>query len=284
MRPLSFLCLLCLFFGHSPTLLSGDVPPPHLTLANVYQRDIDISQYWVSEKLDGVRAYWDGEKLISRQGNIIPAPTWFLAQLPSSVKLDGELWLERGGFEKLSGIVRTTHPNDEAWRKVSYHIFDMPDMKQTFEQRIKAMQHLFANNHPNNVHVVKHFKLPSHHELMKSLQQYVDQGAEGLMLHLGSAHYNAGRSDDLLKVKLYQDAEAKVIKHFPGKGRFQGMLGSILVEDKTGLQFRIGSGFTNKERINPPAIGSTISFKFYGKTNNGIPRFASFLRIRTETK
>lgn len=283
MRTLTFLCLLSLFFVLATTSYSY-AQPPQLTLANVYHGDIDISQYWVSEKLDGVRAYWDGGNLISRQGNTIPAPTWFLAQLPKSVKLDGELWLERGGFEKLSGIVRTTHPNDEAWRKVNYHVFDMPDTEQTFEQRIKAMQRLFANNHANNVQVVKHFKLTSHYELMKSLQQYVEQGAEGLMLHLGSAHYNPGRSDDLLKVKLYEDAEAKVIKHFPGKGKFKGMLGSILVEDKTGLQFRIGSGFTDKERRNPPAIGSIITFKFYGKTNNGIPRFASFLRIRTDTQ
>ncbi|MDH5184150.1 MAG: DNA ligase [Gammaproteobacteria bacterium] len=284
MRPLTFLCLLSLYFGSVTTSFSSELPPPQLILANVYQKDIDISQYWISEKLDGVRAYWDGKALISRQGNTIPAPAWFLAQLPKSIRLDGELWIERGGFEKVSAIVRTTHPNDEAWRKVSYCIFDMPEVKQTFEHRIKDMQRLFANKHSKNVKLVTQFKLTSHQELMNTLQQYVDQGAEGLMLHHGSAHYNPGRSDELLKLKLYEDAEAKVIKHFPGKGRFQGMLGSILVEDKTGLQFRIGSGFTDKERSTPPAIGSIISFKFYGKTSNGIPRFASFLRVRSETK
>ena len=58
------------------------------------------------------------------------------------------------------------------------------------------------------------------------------------------------------------------------------MLGAILVEYKDGVRFKIGSGFTIQQRQNPPAIGTIITYKFYGKTKNNKPRFASFLRVR----
>jgi DNA ligase-1 len=100
------------------------------------------------------------------------------------------------------------------------------------------------------------------------------------MLHRGSSLYVGKRNGDLLKLKPYEDAEAVVIKHLPGKGKFTNMMGAIIVEIPEGKQFKIGTGFTHKERYNPPEIGSTITYQYRGKSKNGIPRFASFLRIR----
>lgn len=275
------LSLLILFLLLPVTAVSGG-DAPALSLANTYQTDIDLSEYWISEKLDGVRAYWDGKQLLTRQGNIIHAPTWFTAPLPVDLRLDGELWMGRGNFEQLSAIVRRQSPIDEQWRLLSYNIFDLPGLRQPFDQRVVTMKQLnFARQNPH-ISVLKQFRLNSHRQLLERLNSLVTEGAEGLMLHRGSAYYRSGRSDDLLKLKPYMDAEARVIKHYPGKGKYTGMMGSMLVEDAQGRQFRIGTGFSDAERRSPPAPGSLITYKYFGVTNRGIPRFASFLRLRQE--
>ena len=265
---------------HPITSLCADLAPPKLSLAHTYHKGIDVGRYWVSEKFDGVRAYWDGKNLITRQGNIIHAPDWFLAQLPNSLTLDGELWIGRGKFELLSGAVRKAEPEDSVWRTISYRIFDLPDSKLEFSQRLLEMQQLFAKGRDKNIILAQQFRVGSHSDLMDLLENYTKQGAEGLMLHLESSYYRPGRSNDLLKLKTYKDAEARVIRHFPGQGKYSGLMGSLLVQDLNGLQFRIGTGFSVQQRKSPPPIGSIITFKYYGKTKNGIPRFASFMRIR----
>jgi DNA ligase-1 len=101
------------------------------------------------------------------------------------------------------------------------------------------------------------------------------------MLHNGNAMYRAGRTIDLLKVKRFEDAEALVIAHLPGKGKYHNMLGALLVKTHDGKQFRIGSGFSDAERRHPPPIGSSITYQYTGFTRKGIPKFASFQRIRS---
>lgn len=277
MRLLSLIFLLFSF-----NLSAGELPSPPLMLANVYQEGIELKQYWISEKLDGIRAYWDGERLLSRQGNLIHAPSWLIQQLPDETPLDGELWLARGRFERLSSIVRSQTPRDEAWRQVTYRVFDLPALDQTFDLRLQAMQELSADSDWSNVRLVKQFRISTHEELMQRLHNDVAQGAEGLMLHRGDSLYQAGRSSDLLKLKPNEDAEARVIEHLPGKGKYSGMLGSLLVEEEDGNRFRIGTGFSDAERRQPPPVGEIITFKYYGRTARGIPRFASFLRIRRD--
>jgi len=99
------LCLLLSGLVLSPPLPAGNCVPPQLMLATVYEADVDVSNYWVSEKLDGVRGHWDGETLYTREGNFIDPPTWFTAGWPD-VPMDGELWIGRGSFDEVSGIVR----------------------------------------------------------------------------------------------------------------------------------------------------------------------------------
>ncbi|MCF6257191.1 MAG: DNA ligase [Gammaproteobacteria bacterium] len=263
----------------SPPPPDNTQPSPALLLANIYQPGITLEDYWLSEKLDGVRAFWNGKNFISRQGNIFHAPEWFLSPLPK-LALDGELWMGRGKFERLSGMVRRQSPDDSGWKNIKFMVFDLPDNAQTFDRRLKQLKKIVRDINAPHIQAVDQTKVSTHEALMKKLDDIIQQGGEGLMLHAGSSFYKKGRSDGLLKVKKHFDAEAIVIKHLPGKGKYTGILGSIIVETANGKRFKIGSGFSDNERKNPPAIGSTITYKYFGLTNKGTPRFASFLRHR----
>jgi len=262
---------------------------PSLMLANVYSSSkvsgIDLSYYWVSEKYDGVRAYWDGERLISRQGNEYHAPFWFTEHFPKQ-PLDGELWLARGQFDRLSGIVRKQKPIDEEWRSVRYMVFDMPQAEGVFDQRLKKMRLL--TDVPAWLIIIKQWRVSDETELLSQLDSFVNTKAEGLMLHHGDSLYSAKRSDDLLKLKPSFDSEGFVLSYEEGKGKFIGMMGALWVEalitNEEGLavrqRFKIGSGFTAAERKEPPAIGSEITFKYSGLTSKGKPRFVRYWRMR----
>ena len=250
-----------------------------VSLANAYHGEVDLSHYWVSEKLDGVRARWDGAALYSRNGNRFNAPAWFVDAFPERA-LDGELWMGRGTFDVLSGAVRRQTPDAAAWRRIRYMVFDLPGLEAPFDERLRRMRELFAEPPSPHIALVEQFRVQSEAELMARLETVVADGGEGLMLRDGRSFHRAGRSDDLLKLKTYQDAEAVVVAHLPGKGKYLGMLGSLLVEMADGRRFRLGTGFTDVQRRNPPAVGATVTFKYTGTTVNGIPRFASFLRIR----
>ncbi len=259
----------------------GAEAQPGLALANVYRGGVDVTRYWVSEKLDGVRARWDGAVLRSRRGNPFHAPPWFVEGFPD-VLLDGELWAGRGTFERLSGTVRRAVPDDDAWRGVRFLVFDLPAHPADFNGRLRRLRELFASLRSPYIGLVEQFRVADHAALMAALDRVVAAGGEGLMLHDGNARYRSGRTDDLLKVKRYDDAEAVVVAHLPGRGRFAGLLGSLLVETPDGRRFRLGSGFSVEERRRPPPVGATVTYKYFGLTRNGIPRFASFLRVRRD--
>lgn len=251
---------------------------PALLLANIYDGQVQLEEYWVSEKLDGVRAYWNGRQLISRQGYVFNPPSWFIKGFPST-HLDGELWMGRGTFDQLSGIVRQQTPDHNQWRQVRYMVFDWPARDINFDQRLVHLKKVVGDSSSAYLYVVEQFKVTDQTALMRRLEQVVKQGGEGLMLHRGASFYRAARSDDLLKLKTWEDAEALVLAHIPGKGKYQGMMGALLVQTRDQRRFKIGTGFSDIERDNPPPVGSTITYKFFGKTSNDLPRFASFLRV-----
>ncbi len=253
--------------------------PPTLSLANVYRDDIDLDGYWVSEKLDGVRALWDGNALYSRQGNRFNAPPWFVDGFPP-VALDGELWMGRGTFDELSGAVRRKTPDADAWRRIRFMVFDLPAHRGTFDRRLRQLREIFAGVESGRVGLVEQFRVADRAELMARLARVAADGGEGLMLRKGGSLHRAGRTDDLLKLKTYQDADAVVVAHLPGKGKYAGLLGSLLVQMPDGRRFKLGTGFSEDERRNPPPVGALVTYKHHGKTKSGIPRFASFLRIR----
>ncbi|MGB5736610.1 MAG: DNA ligase [Thiohalocapsa sp.] len=268
--------------GHAPDCATDAVPSrasePALALADQYEPGTDLKQYLVSEKLDGVRAYWDGRRLITRGGLVVNAPAWFTAGFPA-VPLDGELWMGRRSFAQVSGAVRRLQPELADWQRIRYALFDLPAMKGDFQQRLDELRRLVAASPSPHLKLIDQTQVDDHDALMALLERVVAGGGEGLMLHHRQAPYRAGRSDDLQKVKPYLEGEARVIEHLPGRGKFHDMLGSLLVQEIDGDRFRIGSGFSDAERADPPAIGSIVTFKYHGRTKNGLPRFASFLRM-----
>ena len=227
-----------------------------------------------------MRGYWDGQQLWTKQGNAIHAPAWFTAGFPDQ-PLDGELWTGRGQFEQTVATVRKQQPVDTEWRQVSYHVFDLPASKQVFSARLQRLRQLIPAQHPR-LKLVPQWQVSSHQALQRQLDEIVAQGGEGLILHRADSHYRAGRNGDFLKLKPVYDAEATVIGHHPGKGKFAGMLGSLRVRDQQGKEFSIGTGFSTAERKQPPAIGTVVSYRYRGHTVSGQPRHASFLRVRAD--
>jgi DNA ligase-1 len=252
---------------------------PALLLANELGPQVDPAKYLVSEKYDGVRAIWDGQVLRFRSGRAVNAPPWFIAKLPAQA-LDGELWLARGRFEALSGIVRKTEPQDDEWRQIKYMIFELPNTSGTFAERAQRIEEIIAGTHWPQLIAVEQFRVSDRAALKRKLDQVVRGGGEGLMLHLADAGYVTGRSDVLLKLKPLQDTEAVVIEHVPGKGKYRGMLGALRVQMADGKKFLIGTGFSDKVRKNPPPLGTTVTYTYRGLTQTGLPRFASYFRVR----
>jgi DNA ligase-1 len=254
--------------------------PPELLLAHNAPPDIDPAGYLVSEKLDGVRALWDGQRMRLRGGGTVALPAWFAARLPA-IALDGELWIARGRFDEVSATVRRQAPDDAAWRAVRYLVFELPNAPGAFSERAARLVAIAAQAQWPALQAVPQTQVPTRAALQAHLNEVVSQGAEGLMLHRADAPYLTGRQPVLLKLKLAHDAEAIVIAHLPGKGRLEGLMGALRVRTPEGREFVLGSGFSDAQRRHPPAIGTVVSYRYRGLTSTGLPRFATFRRIET---
>ena len=274
------LALLILAFS-CPVQAAKTADAPDILLAKIFNATTDPADYWISEKYDGVRAIWDGHELRFRSGRPVPAPTWFIDGLPTQ-PLDGELWLGRDRFDELSAIVRKTDPVDAEWRQIRYMVFELPGAPGTFTERIVAIQQIVAASRLPNLEAVPQFRIGDRKLLTRRLGEIVKAGGEGLMLHRADAPYHGGRSDDLLKFKPFEDAEARVIGHEAGKGRFTGLTGALRMEMPDGKRFRIGSGLTDAARRNPPPIGSLVTYRYQSLTARGLPRFPRYWRVRDE--
>lgn len=271
----------------APALTAAAGTSPSLMLANVYHPGIALQEYWVSEKLDGVRGYWDGEKLLTRGGERIAAPAWFTAGWPRQ-PLDGELWAGRGQFSRAVSTVRQQTPDDTAWRAMRFMVFDLPAQAGTFSERIPVLHGVVSRIDQPWVQAVAQSRVASHAELQRLLAKTVKLGGEGLMLHRGASLYQGVRNDDLLKVKTHEDAEARVLAHLPGQGKHAAGLGALLVEtvgtdtSRPGKRFKLGTGFSDEQRRQPPPVGSIVTYRFRGLNDSGVPRFASFMRVRED--
>jgi DNA ligase-1 len=253
---------------------------PPVLLAETWDNALDLAGWWMSEKLDGVRAYWDGKQFLSRQGNLFHAPDWFVEGLPA-VPLDGELWVARKSFQRTVGIVRRQDKPD-IWKEVKYLIFDAPAAGGAFEERMKFLTDGMRAWKATFAAVHEHALCKGVDHLRQELQRVEQLGGEGLMLRQPGSKYEAGRSSTLLKVKSFLDAEAVVIGHEPGKGKHAGRLGALTVRLGNGKVFSVGTGFTDKERASPPPVGSIITFRYQELSDAGIPRFPSYAGIRED--
>ena len=265
MKPLLLILSALLF---APTLYAA----PNLILAKEYSGQ-NIAGWAMSEKLDGVRAYWDGRKLISRQGHPFSPPAGFTRDFPP-YPLDGELYSRRGAFEQISAAVRSANGD---WSGIKLHVFDAPQAPGNLYQRLALVQRHLAAHPQAKIAVIPQTRVRDAAHAQQFLRQIEAQGGEGVMLRNPNIPYQGGRSDNLLKLKSAHDAECTVTAHHKGKGRNAGLLGAVSCRNETG-EFRIGSGFKDADRRNPPPIGSRITYKYRGFTAKGTPRFATYLR------
>ncbi|MEJ8853553.1 DNA ligase [Variovorax robiniae] len=253
--------------------------PRPVMLAEVYRHGMSLDGYWVSEKFDGVRGYWDGKQFWTRNGEPIVAPAWFTATMPST-PMDGELWAGHGKFNLAVSTVRSQTPNDAAWREMRFMVFDLPMQPGDFNARLVALRRLLPVTTAPWVVPVAQQRATTEAELQALLEKTLKLGGEGLMLHKGTSLYRGERTSDLLKFKPFDDADARVVGVVPGKGKHAGRLGALLVETPEGQRFKLGGGFTDAEREAPPPIGAWVTYRYNGTNPSGLPRFARFMRVR----
>ncbi len=270
------LSLVAMFSAVCPLSAAEQLP---LILAETEHGQADVSLYLVSEKLDGVRAFWDGQVLRTRNGNLIHTPSWFVANFPAQ-PLDGELWIGRGKFDQLSATARRQTPDEIEWRQVRYLVFELPHAPGTFRERERALRSVINEAGVPWLKALEQFEVSDRKALEEKLDEIVRSGGEGLMLHRADARFTTGRSDVLLKLKRWNDAEATVISHQPGKGKYAGKLGALRVRTPEGVEFLLGTGFSDDLRISPPPIGSVVTYRYRELTRRGVPRFATFHRVQ----
>jgi DNA ligase-1 len=211
---------------------------------DIYTTNLDLTGCLISEKVDGVQATWDGESLCSRDGHRLAAPDWFLAALPEH-PTRGELWAGRGRFEDVLSVVNSPTAGDR-WRQIRFVDFD----------------------------TVPRWPAESPEHVESELQRIVDLGGEGLVLRTpGGTDY---------KYTPISDDDAEVVGHAEGTGRNKGRCGALLVRDRDGRKFRLGTGLDDASRRNPPRVGTIVKYTYQGRTKRGLPRFASYLGTRAE--
>lgn len=263
--------------------LSPRPEPAALMKAGRYQPGQPVDDFLVSEKLDGVRARWDGQQLWTRSGRRIAAPPGFTDGWPL-LPLDGELWAGRGQFQRAVAAVRDG-ADRQVWADLRLMVFDTPDPVRPFggpDGRLALLREALAtppHASPAGVQALPQHPVKSLADLQTWLDEVVAAGGEGLMLHRASNRYRSGRSNDLLKYKPFLDAEARVVQILPGKGQWQGLAGALLVQTTDGHRLRLGTGLSEAQRHQPPPVGSWVSFRYQGLHPGGMPRFASFLRV-----
>jgi len=257
---------------------------PGVMLAHTWTADIDPSNWWMSEKLDGVRAIWNGEQLVTRNAVAINAPDWFTASLPQGAMLDGELWMGRGKFQMTSGIVRRNEPSPE-WRNIGYKVFDIPMHIGHLRDRYSDIVRLLRKN-PYASPVSQH-GITSKSYMLDYFAGVIRDGGEGLIIRDPDSIWIPTRSTTMLKVKSCDECDAIVYGHDKGEGRNENRLGALVcvrAGDITRAMFGVGTGLSDSDRENPPAIGATVRVGHNGFTDSGVPRFPVFLGERADCK
>lgn len=241
----------------------------------------ELTNWMWSEKLDGLRGRWTGHKMVTKNGNRINVPPYFIENFPP-FPIDGEIWGGRQSYEKTSSIVSTSS-KDKGWDTLRYGIFDAPSAGVPIEQRLKKVTQWFSKHPSQYAFIVEQHPLKDKEELVSILQEIETAGGEGIVIIKKGSMYTNGRSSEILKVKNYHDTEAIVIGYTPGKGKHSGKTGALIVElcSDRNITFKIGTGLSDNVRKNPPPIGAIVTFKYNGFYVSGKPKFPSFTRTRS---
>lgn len=276
LNPAKYLIVFMIFLSQTYAFSSSS----QLQKAFVYKGDEKIKDFYMSEKLDGIRGYWDGKNLLTRKGNLINAPKWFVKNFPP-FELDGELWSKRNNFEFIQSTVLKKTP-DKSWEKITYNIFEVPNQKGNFPKRLEKAKIWFKTNPNKHVKIIPQKVCTGKKHLEKFLKEIESKGGEGVIIKDPAREYDNGKTPFVLKVKNYSDMEGIVIAVNEGNGKYENMMGSLTIKLENGITFNLGSGFSDSERADPPKINSIVTFKYYGFTKNKIPRFPSFLHVRKD--
>ena len=252
-------------------------------------KEQNVSGWLASEKLDGVRAYWDGENLLSRQGKKLNAPISFTKNFPKFA-LDGELYAKEIKFEEIQATVMDKVPDEKAWSRLKFHIFDVPEASGDLLARLEVLAKFLKNEPNKNLIIIKQTKMLDNAQFLKFAESIIAKGGEGVVVREPNAPYERKRSKNALKFKKFKDAECEVVSINKGSGKYANLAGSLTCkaiggkddEAKAGTTFKIGSGLSDEQRTNPPKIGSIITYKFQNLTSYGKPRFPIFLRVRED--
>ncbi|CDG56574.1 DNA ligase (ATP) [Campylobacter coli 76339] len=260
-----------------------------LLLNKISEQEIqkkNFNGYLMSEKLDGIRGIWEAGKFKTRQDNPIHTPSYFTYNFPS-FKLDGELWIARAKFDEVSALIRSDNLDSSLWKSVTYNVFDVPNACEEFKlapctlsNRLKVLERYLQQNPNPYIKIIKQIPIKDQEYLKEFYKDIIFNKGEGVVIRKDLAPYEKGRSKNALKLKPYEDAECKVIAYTEGKGKFQGKIGALLCQMPNDRVIKIGSGLKDKDRENPPKIGSIVTYKFNGLTKNSLPRFPVFLHIR----
>lgn len=268
--------------------------PISMMLAQVWDWNtgIDPTGWHMSEKLDGMRAYWTGQKMLTRNGNAIHIPIWLRAILPSTA-LDGELWLGPGMLRQVVSIVRKSSPRDPRWSQLKYMVFDAPNAPGGCEQRFAVLRKVA--NAARNRWILAGFTTPadtfgcpvvfveqtvcrSHAHLQRFHKKITTRGGEGAMLRRPRSAYVRSRTPALLKVIKKVRAEARVAGYNGGTGTNKGLLGSYQAELlNSGVRFNVGAGLKKVDRHNPMPLGTIITIQFKGLNPSGKPREPAYI-------
>lgn len=251
-----------------------------LQKARSYTGTEDIKGWVMSEKLDGIRGYWNGSRLLTRKGLPLHPPPWFIKNFPA-FELDGELWSKQGDFEFIQSVVLDAEPGP-GWEKIKYHIFEVPNQNGTFFHRLARAKEWFKSHPTPHVRVIRQTLIQDKSDLDRFFLEVQSRGGEGVIVKDPNMPYHTGRSAHVLKVKKARDMEGLIIGINKGKGKYKNAMGSLTLKLENGIIFKLGTGFTDRVRNNPPAVGTTVTFKYHGFSKNRVPKFASFLRVRAD--
>ena len=271
---LSLLIPFCLLVAPFTALAAA----PELQTPETYHGNESITGWSMSEKLDGIRGYWDGQRLLSKEGTPIHAPSWFTAHFPP-FELDGELWAGRGHFETVLSTVLDETPS-LGWRTISYNIFEVPHTPGDFPTRLARAQKWFREHEADHVQIIPQITCTGHEHVQHFLKKIAKDAGEGVIIKDPAIPYRDGSEQRVLKIKHIDYMDGTVIGHTPGKGKYTGLMGSLTLKLKNGMVFNLGTGFSMNERHDAPRIGAIVTFKHYGFSKSGKPRFASFVKLK----
>ncbi|CAD8148345.1 unnamed protein product [Paramecium pentaurelia] len=247
-------------------------------LAQNWTVSVDPKGYYMSEKLDGMRMIWTGMEMFTRNGYSLKFPSYFIEGWPTTY-LDGELWINRGTFNKVLTSVRKRIPDPNAWKTIKYMVFDAPFLQEPFSDRYAKLKKAIEKIKNPHLIYLPHKICRGKEHLAEELAEVQNNGGEGLMLRDPDSLYEGIRSKSLLKVKSSLDAEAFIIDYIEDTHmKKQGILGGFLVRNDQGLEFEVGLGLKIGIKKQRPPIGTKITYKYCGLAENGYPKFPEFVR------